>query len=68
MTYGQCTDRANTFFIHILAGSYDFFRVVTAGVLTFFGPKNDSARALLYSKYCMAPKGNKFGTNEADII
>ena len=39
MTYGQCTDRANTFFIYILAGSYDFCRVVTAGVLTFLVPK-----------------------------
>ena len=43
------------FFIYILAGSYDFCRVVTAGVLTFFGSKNDSAPALLYSKYCTAP-------------
>ena len=29
MTYGQSTDHANTFFIYILAGSYDFCRVVT---------------------------------------
>ena len=55
MTYGHCTDWANTFFIYILAGSYDFCRVVTAEVLTFFGSKNDSVPALLYSKYCMAP-------------
>ena len=68
MTYGQCTDRANTFFICILAGSYDFCRVVTAGVLTIFGSKNDSAPSLLYSKYCTAPEGSKFGTNKADII
>ena len=39
MTYGQCTDWANTFFIYILAGSYDFCRVVTAGVLTFLASK-----------------------------
>ena len=50
-------DWANTFFIYILAGSYDICRVVTAGVLTFFGSKNDSAPALLYSKYCAAPEG-----------
>ena len=56
MTYGQCTGRANTFYIYVLTGSYDFCRVVTAGVLTFFGSKNDSAPALLYSKYCTAPK------------
>ena len=55
MTYGQCTDRANTFFICILAGSYDFCRNVTAGVLPFFGSKNDSAPALLYSKYTARP-------------
>ena len=39
MTYGHCTDRANTFLIHILAGSYDFCRVVTAGILTFLFQK-----------------------------
>ena len=31
MTYSQCTDWANTFFICILAGSYDFCRVVRQG-------------------------------------
>ena len=56
MTYGRCTDQANTFIIYILAGSYDFCRVVTAEVLTFLVPKNDSAPALLYSKYRTAPK------------
>ena len=31
MTYGHRIDRVNTFFIFILAGSYDFCRLVTAG-------------------------------------
>ena len=41
--------------LYILTGSYDFCRVVTTGVLTFFGSKNDSAPALLHSKYCTTP-------------
>ena len=67
MTYGQCTDRANTFFIYILAGSYDFCRVVTAGVLTFFGSKNDFAPALLYSQYCTAPNHIKMSVKSRKI-
>ena len=56
VTYGpDRTDRANTFFIHILAGSYVFADLWRQGSRLFFGSKNESAPALLYSKYCMAP-------------
>ena len=65
MTYGQCTDRANTFFICKLAGSYDFCRVVTAEVLTLFGSKNDSAPALLYSKYFLDPNSSNILNTQA---
>ena len=56
MTYGQCTDRADTFSYTYWQGPMIFAEfVVTAGVLTFFCFKNDSAPALFYSKSCMAP-------------
>ena len=36
---------------------------MAAGVSTFFGSKNDSAPALLYSKYCTAHNVKKMGAN-----
>ena len=50
IAYGHRTDRANVFFfIYILAGSYDFCRLVTAGVLTFWFQKRILHRPCLYT-------------------